>query len=177
MFAKTRCAFIALTAACLTFGAAEGLAEPHNPSVRSLNKMARNGDPLASMLALANVCPTVKTVTGSEFLWKSEISQHIPSSDRRSSGPTFICNRVCPTTWPLNVYYSDGTRAARLGYYGTYAKTGKARAYCAAGGAPVCSVQRIASDANAAGRDGFVYVQTSAGTCYRVRPLGRTGRA
>lgn len=176
MFAKTRSALIALTATCLTFGVAEGLAEPYNPSVRSLNKMARTGDPLVSMLALADVCPSVKSVTGSEFLWKSQISHHIPSSDRRASGPTFICNKVCPSTWPLNVYYSDGTRAARLGYYGTYAATGKPRAYCGTKGAPVCSVRKITSDSNTAGRDGFVYLKTSSDTCYRVKPLGRTGR-
>lgn len=167
---------LALTTSWCAVGMVVASAEPHNPSVRSLNKMARKGDPLVSMLALADVCPSVKTVTGSEFLWKSEISNHISPSDRRAAGPTFICNKVCPKKWPLNVYYSDGTRAARLGYYGTYRVTGKARAYCATKGAPACSIKTIAADSKAAGRDGFVYLKTSDSTCYQVKPLGRTGR-
>ena len=176
MFAKAKRVFIALTAACLTFGAVEGSCEPHNPSVRSLNKMARGGDPLVSMLALGDVCPTVKTVTGPEFLWKSEISKHIPSSDKRSTGPTFICNKVCPKKWPLNVYYSDGGQAAKLGYYGTYNATGKPRAYCGAGGTAQCFISRINTASKTSGRDGFVYLKTSDKTCYKVKPLGRTGR-
>lgn len=176
MFTKTKSALIALTAVCLTFGAVEGFADPHNPSLRSLNKMARKGDPLVSILALSDVCPTVKNVTGREFLWKSQISAHIPSADRRASGPTFICNQVCPKKWPMNFYYSDGTLAAKVGYYGTYAATGKARAYCGTKGAPQCSIKKISTDSKASGRDGFVYLKTSDNACYKVRPLGRTGR-
>jgi len=168
--------FLGLAALLLLVGSGSVSAEPSNPSLRSLNKMARKGDPLVSILALAEVCPTVKTVTGSEFLWKSEISDHISPSDRRAAGPTFICNKVCPKKWPMNVYYSDGVRAARLGYYSTYRVTGKARAYCATKGAPACSIKTIATDSKAAGRDGYVYLKTSDSTCYKVPPLGRTGR-
>ena len=173
---QTKFFIFGFTASLFLLGIVSASAEPSNPSLRSLNKMARNGDPLVSMLALAEVCPTVKTVTGSEFLWKSEISNHISPTDRRAAGPTFICNKVCPKKWPLNVYYSDGVRAARLGYYGTYRVTGKARAYCATKGAPACSIKTISTDSKAAGRDGFVYLKTSDSTCYKVPPLGRTGR-
>lgn len=176
MCKKASSLILALVVTWSSLGALVASGAPSNPSVRSLNKMARKGDPLVSMLALADVCPTVKTVTGSEFLWKSEISNHISPTDRRATGPTFICNKVCPKKWPLNVYYSDGIRAARLGYFGTYRVTGKARAYCATKGAPACSIKTISTDSKGAGRDGYVYLKTSDDTCYQVKPLGRTGR-
>jgi len=173
---KCKCLALAVTALWCAMGLVAASAEPHNPSVRSLNKMARRGDPLVSMLALAAVCPSVKTVTGSEFLWKSEISHHIYPTDKRAAGPAFICNKVCPKKWPLNIYYSDGTRAARLGYYGTYRTTGKPRAYCATKGAPACSIETISKDSKATGRDRCVYLKTSDNTCYQVKPVSRTGR-
>ena len=84
----------------------------------------------------------------------------------------------------MNFYYSDGVKAGAVGYYGTYSKTGKARAYCAAGGAPQCFISQISSKSRRSGRDGFVYVQLSGSrvaaantVCYKVRPLGRTGNA
>jgi hypothetical protein len=127
---------------------------------------------------LKDVCKTVKNVSGREFLYKSEISNHIPSSDRRASGPTFICNQVCPSGWPISVFYSDGTVAARLGYYGTWNVTNKARAYCAAGGTPQCYNSRISRDSRRNGRNGKLYVRTKTGSnsvCYTVAPVGRTG--
>jgi len=166
---------LTVSTACLSLD--EASAESYNPSVRALTKMSRRGDPAISMQSLASVCPTVKTVTGREFLWKSQISNHIPSADPRSSGPTFICNKVCPSSWPMNFYYSDGAKAGAVGYYGTYAATGKARAYCAVKGARKCSITRIAASSKAAGRDGKVYLKTSNSVCYQVNPLGRTGRA
>ena len=168
---------LALTVSTTCLSPGEASAESYNPSLRALTKMSRRGDPGVSMQSLASVCPTVKTVTGREFLWKSVISNHIPSNDPRHSGPTFICNKVCPPSWPMNFYYSDGTKAGAVGYYGTYAATGKARAYCAVKGARKCSIARIAATANAAGRDGKVYLKTSNSVCYQVNPLGRTGRA
>lgn len=166
---------LALTVSCLSQG--EAVSETYNPSVRSLTKMARRGDPVISTQSLSSVCPTVKTVTGREFLWKSVISQHIPSADPRHSGPTFICNKVCPPRWPMNFYYSDGVKAAAVGYYGTFAATGKPRAYCAVRGARKCSIARIAASSRAAGRDGKLYLKTSDSACYQVNPLGRTGNA
>jgi hypothetical protein len=127
---------------------------------------------------LSRSCKTVRSVTGREFLYKSEISDHISSTDRRATGPTFICNQVCPSGFPISVFYSDGTLAARLGYYGTWNVTGKPRAYCAAGGTPQCFNSRISRDSRRSGRDGKLYVRTRTGSnsvCYRVNPLGRTG--
>jgi hypothetical protein len=167
---------IALTLSALSFGASVSSAEPYNPSTRSLTKMSRRGDASVSMRSRAKVCPTVKKLTGSEFLWKSEISKHISSRDPRASGPTFICNRLCPKTWPMNFYYSDGVKAGAVGYYGIYRGTGKARAYCAAGGAPKCFVQKLSANSKRAGRDGKLYLKLSNSTCYQVNPVGRTGR-
>lgn len=130
---------------------------------------------------LARVCSTVLDVLENEFLWKSQISRHINSGDPRATGPTFICNTVCARRFPFSVYYSDGTLAATMGYYGIFSGNGRPRAYCAAGGAPQCFVEQIAAAASENGRDGNVYLQLSGkrkppkSFCYRVAPLGRTG--
>jgi hypothetical protein len=76
----------------------------------------------------------------------------------------------------MNFYYSDGVKAGAVGYYGTYRVTGKARAYCAAGGTPKCFVRQIATNSKKAGRDGKLYLKLSDSTCYQVNPIGRTGR-
>lgn len=150
-------------------------------NARALRKLARQPKGDAKIVAFNDVCSTVRNVTGHEFLYKSEISQHISHGDRRSSGPTLICNRVCPSRFPAALYYSDGTQAARLGYYGRWNVSGKPRAYCAAGGAPACSNRTLSAGARQRGRDGFLYLQTSStrgrSVCYRVRPNGRTGNA
>lgn len=135
---------------------------------------------------LYQVCSKVLKVTGPEFLYKSEISHHIPGADARASGPTFICNRLCPSSFPASIYYSDGTEAAKLGYYGTWSRshggTGRPRAYCAAGGASACSNSTMALRSRQRGvngkrRDGKLYVSMGRGRpCYQVNPLGRTGR-
>lgn len=145
---------------------------------RAGRKLARR-QTAATSAAFRDVCASVRNVTGREFLYKSEISHHISNGDRRASGPTLICNRVCPPRFPANLYYSNGALAARLGYYGTWHVTGKARAYCAAGGAPACSNSTLTRRARKL--DGNLYLQTSRATngektvCYRVKPLGRTG--
>jgi len=175
MATKMRSLFLTLTAAALSFSAATSSAEPYNPSARSLNKMSRRGDAAVSMQSLASVCPTVKRVTGREFLWKSQISDHISGQDPRSTGPTFICNKLCPKTWPMNFYYSDGVKAGAVGYYGVYRVTKKPRAYCAVRGARKCFVSRIAANSKLTGRDGKVYLKISDTTCYQVNPVGRTG--
>lgn len=157
-------------------------ASAENVSVRTLNKASRGDDPVASVMNLRQVCRTVKTVTSNEFLWKSQISNHINGGDPRTSGPTLVCNRLCPASFPMPFYYSDGTVAGSVGYYGRFAGNGQPRAYCAAGGAPRCYISQIAKHSTTGGRDGFVYLQFSkTGTaakdtvCYKVRPLGRTG--
>ncbi len=143
-------------------------------NARSLRKMSR-GTARANG-GLAAVCPKVKSVTGREFLYKSEISHHISKGDARASGPTLVCNRICPK-FPAPLYYSDGVEAARLGYYGRWNVTGKSRAYCAAGGAPACSNSTLSRNARARGRDGKLYLRINKTTCYRVNPVGRTGSA
>ncbi len=148
-------------------------------SNRSLQKMSRAGDVTASVQNFRSVCKTVKQVTGREFLWKSEISNHINPGDPRASGPTFICNQLCPS-FPMAFYYSDGTIAGAVGYYGTWSVTGKARAYCSAGGTARCFISQINANARRSGRDGFVYLQTTKTkptVCYKVAPVSRTGSA
>jgi hypothetical protein len=164
---------MAATAFCLTISldasAQEGL------TMRSLRRMARGRtSPAQAAAALADVCPTVKNVTGNEFLYKSQISDHISKNDKRAAGPTFICNRLCPS-FPASIFYSDGDLATRVGLYGRWKVTGKARAYCAAGGVPACSNSTLNRNARARGRDGFLYIKINSSTCYRVKPLGRTG--
>jgi len=176
MTSKSALLSLALIAATLSLTGSVTSAEPYNPSVRSLNKMSRRGEPTVSIQSLAAVCPTVKQVTGNEFLWKSEISKHISTRDPRAAGPTFICNRLCPKKWPMNFYYSDGVKAGTVGYYGIYRGTGKSRAYCAAGGAPRCSIRQIATKSKRSGRDGTLYLKLSNSVCYQVNPVGRTGR-
>ena len=39
----------------------------------------------SALLSLATEYPTVKKVTGREFLWKSEISKHISTRDPRAA--------------------------------------------------------------------------------------------
>lgn len=157
-------------------------ASAENVSVRTLNKASRGDDPVASVMNLRKVCRTVKTVTGNEFLWKSEISNHITGGDLRRTGPTLVCNRICPASFPMPFYYSDGVQAGSVGYYGRFSGNGQPRAYCAAGGAPQCYISQIAKHSTTGGRDGFVYLRFSKNgaaakdtVCYKVRPLGRTG--
>ncbi len=157
-------AVVSLAFAGVNASAQEGLGE------RSLRKMARGT--AGARGGFRAVCPQVKGVSN-EFLYKSTISHHISSGDARASGPTLICNRLCPS-FPASVLYSDGSQATRLGYYGRWNVSGKARAYCGAGGVPVCSNSTLARNARARGRDGKLYVKIGS-TCYRVNPVGRTG--
>lgn len=167
------CSIIALS----LFAAGESVAQD-GLSNRSLQKMSRAGDPTASIQGLSDVCGTIRQVTGREFLWKSTISDHINQGDPRASGPTFICNQICPS-FPMSFFYSDGTLAGLVGYYGKWNVSGKSRGYCAAGGAPRCFISQINTNSRRSGRDGYVYLQTNKRTgnkvCYKVRPLGRTG--
>ncbi len=177
MSKKGLLAGLVLAAALFTTTSPDSMAQD-GLSSRSLQKMSRAGDPTASVLDLEDVCTTIKQVTGREFLWKSQISNHITPGDARATGPTFICNQVCPT-FPMSFYYSDGSLAGQVGYYGTWRVSGKARAYCAAGGTPQCYINQINTNARRRGRDGFVYLQTGKrkgnSVCYKVRPIGRTG--
>lgn len=167
---------IPVTMMALALSILPASAQSSNPSIRSLNNMSRKGSPTVSMMSLGAVCPTIKTVKGNDFLWKSEISNHIGSQDPRASGPTLVCGRICASRFPVSFFYSDGVEAGKLGYYGTYNGNGQPRAYCSVGGAPKCSILDISKKSTQAGRDGYLYLRLSRTTCYKVRPLGRTGR-
>jgi hypothetical protein len=164
----------------VSFFAANAYAQ-EDLSARSLNKVGRAKNVSERLSGLRAVCNTIRPVNGNELLYKSEISPHITSGDVRASGPTLVCGKVCPASWPADLYYSDGTLAAKLGYYSVWNVTGRPRAYCGAGGAPACSNSTLVRESRRRGRDGQLYLQTSAkksGTktvCYRVWPLGRTG--
>jgi hypothetical protein len=124
---------------------------------------------------LTSVCGVIKNVKAHDLLYKSVPSTGIQSDDKRTTGPTLICGRVCPLKFPAAVFYSDGALATRLGYYGLFAQTNTPRAYCYAGGVPQCfnSILNISSNIN--GRDGFLYLRIKRGLCYKVNPIGRTG--
>ena len=179
MLTKTARICSVLVLSVITFAASSSQAQD-GLSTRSLQKLSRAGDPTASIQNFGTVCKTVREVTGREFLWKSEISNHINPGDPRATGPTFICNQLCPL-FPMSFYYSDGSLAGAVGYYGKWNVSGKSRAYCAAGGTPQCFINQINTTSRRGGRDGYVYLQTSRKTgatvCYKVRPLGRTGNA
>lgn len=158
-----------------------GSADAAGLSKHAARKLSRGRKGAAPVAAFTKVCAKVKNVTGREFLYKSEISDHISGADPRSSGPTLICNQICPSHFPASLYYSDGTLATRLGYYGTFGGNGKPRAYCAAGGVPKCFISSIYTQSKQKRRDGKLYLQVSNAKtgpktmCYRVSPLGRTG--
>jgi hypothetical protein len=157
-------AVMAFALVAVDVSAQEGLSE------RSLRKMSRGTARAGG--GLKAVCRNIRGVSN-EFLYKSQISNHISAGDPRASGPTLVCNRACPS-FPASVLYSDGSLATRVGYYGRWNVTGKARAYCGAGGVPVCSNATLARNSRARGRDGKLYVKIGS-TCYRVNPVGRTG--
>lgn len=170
-----KCALVALVLVVSTLDASAG------SNARSARKAARSKKAAKSAQAFSKVCSTVRNVSGREFLYKSEISHHISPGDVRSAGPTLICNRVCPQSWPAQLFSKSGTTLGKLGVYGRWNVTGKLRAYCGAGGAPACSNSTITRKVRARGEDGWVYLQTSRArtgkktVCYRVRPTGRTG--
>jgi hypothetical protein len=150
-------------------------------SVFVKNADAANPTKKVATTTFRKLCPTIKKKIGKAFLYKIEISDHINTSDPRASGPTLVCNRECPK-FPAPLLYSDGTEAARLGYYGTWNVTGRPRAYCAAGGQPACSNRVIQSGSRSRGlrgrkRNGYIYLRMGrSGICYRINPrLVRTG--
>lgn len=151
-----------------------GLTVPDGLPVRTLRKLARAPKPTEALKAMKSVCKSVRDGGGRSFLYKSEISPHINPGDPRASGPTLVCNQVCSKSSRIPLYYSDGTLAAVMGYYGRWNVTGRPRYYCAAGGTPACSNRTLARDSRARGRDGKIYVKLDS-TCWRVNPIGRTG--
>ena len=134
--------------------------------------------------ALANVCTKISPLTKS--LLKNTWPGHIYPPDPRSYGFAFICGRSsaqCPSRWPARVYYSDGTLAFKLGYYGTWSGNGgRPRAYTGTHGARTVKVKNIVKASKAKGkdgkkRDGYVYIRIKGKKCASAIPGKRNGRA
>jgi hypothetical protein len=131
----------------------------------------------AAIISIPGVCDRIREVQPGQFLYKAEISAHINPIDYRSTGPTLVCGKICAESFPVQLFYSDGKKAARLGYYGTYAGNGKPRAYCGCCGVPRCYNDRLQSRSLQRGRDGYLYLRLkpSRRVCWRVNVGGRTG--
>lgn len=150
---------------------------PDGISKRTIKKeMAyakKKGGPKAT--ALSDVCATTKPL--SNALLKNAWPGHINLSDPRASGFAFVCGSDCASKFPVTAYYSDGTQAFRLGYYGVWSGNGKPRAYCSVGGAARCSASAVTRNAKRSGRDGKVYLVFNKKTksCRTATPGKRNG--
>lgn len=138
---------------------------PEVASARTVRKTAR-----AKARVLSDVCTASKTKPLNGILVKITAGGHIGSGDARNSGYSIICGPNC-ASFPANVYHCDGSLAFRMGYYGRYAANGKPRGYCAAGGAPACSVSAIRSRSRALRCNGAGYLDLDGSrgkTCMRL---------
>ena len=128
-----------------------------------------------------NICTEVKPLTSG--LLKNTSPGHILAPDPRSYGFAYICGyRDCPKRWPTKVFYSDGTLAFRLGYYGTWSANGKPRAYTGTYGAPKVYVNKIVKRSKIKGKDGIkrdgkVYIAIGNKKCRYAIPGKRNGNA
>lgn len=142
---------------------------PEGTSQRDLRKIARKG----GGSGLSAVCKNTKPIGA---LLKNASPGHISSGDPRAPGFALICNRSdCPRGFPAKAYYSDGSLAFSLGYYGRWEGNGQPRAYCGTGGAAVCSVSAVSSAARAKGRNGKVYIDFGGKSCRQATPGIRQG--
>lgn len=150
-------------------------AVPDGISNRSLRKMARAKNPASNKPAsgLASVCKSVVALRGA--LLKNAWPGHINQSDARAAGFAFVCGADCPSSFPVSAYYSDGSLAFKLGYYGRWEGNGKPRAYCSAGGTAYCSASAVTRNARANKRDGKVYLDFGRGKCRSAVAGQRTG--
>lgn len=141
--------------------------------------------PTPVLTGLSKVCAKVSKVVNGELLVKSEASTHINPNDCRTTGYTLVCGSKCPSSINAHgitaLYFSDGTRAAQLGYYGTFAQNGKPRAYGCSNGAPQHYAAKIAVEAKEKGRNGKLYLRMASDKtgpntlCKEVNAEGRTG--
>lgn len=137
-------------------------------SARSQRKMARKN---ITPKAFADVC---KKVTPLKYaLLKNAWPGHIQRSDSRASGFAFVCGADCPKRFPVSAYYSDGTLAFKLGYYGRWEGNGKPRAYCGTGGVGTCSASSITKAAKR--KDGKIYLDFGNKSCRSATPGQRNG--
>ena len=126
-----------------------------------------------------NICTEVKPLTSG--LLKNTWPGHIYPPDPRSYGFAYICgSRDCPRRWPARVYFSDGTLAFRLGYYGIWSGNGKPRSYTGTYGAPKVYVKNIVTKSKRKGKDGIkrngkVYIAIGNKKCRSAIPGKRNG--
>ncbi len=136
-------------------------------SIRKLERKASKKGGKVNVTSLADVCPSVQPMSGA--LMKNAYPGHIQRTDPRASGFAFICGSSCPSKFPVSAYYSDGTLAFKLGYYGRWSGNGKPRAYCSVG-VPRCSVKKVVRDSKTSGRDGKVYLTWTSTSCRSATP-------
>lgn len=129
------------------------------------NKGNKNG--------LGKVCGNVQPLK--KALLKNAWPGHINRSDPRAPGFAFVCGPDCPKKFPVSAYYSDGTAAFKLGYYGRWEGNGRPRAYCGAGGVGTCSASGVAKASRQKGRDGKVYLDFGNKSCRSATPGQRNG--
>lgn len=132
---------------------------PKNPAVKPLNTYCKSTTPL------------------SKALLKNAYPGHINASDPRAPGFAFVCGPDCPSGFPVSAYYSDGTPAFKLGYYGRWEGNNRPRAYCGAGGVAMCNVKTVSSGARQKGRDGKIYLvfNSKSKSCRSASPGQRNG--
>jgi hypothetical protein len=161
-----------LPALVLSFSAqAEDPQFPHGFSARSIRALARKG--VVEARSLSSVCKSVAPIRA---LLKNAYPGHISLSDSRASGFALVCSRSdCPRKFPAKAYFSDGTLAFSLGYYGRWEGNGQPRAYCGTGGAGKCFVKAVSNNARSGKRDGNVYIDFGNGSCRRAAPGKRNG--
>ena len=142
---------------------------PEGTSQRDLRKIARK----SRASGLSSVCSSTRAIGA---LLKNASPGHISSGDPRAPGFALVCSRSdCPRGFPAKAYYSDGSLAFSLGYYGRWEGNGQPRAYCGTGGAPVCSSRSVSSNARAKGRNGKVYIDFGGKSCRSATPGIRNG--
>ena len=140
---------------------AQEMSFPEGTSPRVMYKALRKG---ANQSGLASVCSSTAPLRN--MLIKSELSHHISNpGDGRQGGYTLVCGKQCPTRFPVNFYYCDGTLAGKFGYYGRWNGNGKPRAYGGAGGAPPHSVSKIAANARRKKCGSLLYLPVSGKSC------------
>lgn len=154
--------------------AAEGLSKRSIRKLEAASKRRKNKKPAATA-PLETYCTNISDLK--KALLKNAYPGHINRSDPRAKGFAFVCGPDCPRKFPVNAYYSDGTQAFRLGYYGVWSGNGRPRAYCAAGGVSSCSAKTVTSNSKKSGRDGKVYLVFDAKkkSCRSAVPGNRNG--
>jgi hypothetical protein len=141
------------------------------PSLTSAQDKTRK--PTQTRGAPTKICKSTAPLKGA--LLKNAYPGHISKNDPRASGFAFVCGSDCARSFPVSAFFSDGTLAFKLGYYGRWEGNGQPRAYCGTNGAPSCPVGTVVRQSRQAGRDGKVYLHFGGGSCRSATPGVRTG--